>query len=139
MEVKTRVYTAQSKKVWIVVLVFALVVLAIGVYLGFIKSNGYVRTTGTIESFRAEESYDSDMGYVTYYYPTVRYIVDGKAYTGELDISSSPGNIGKEVKVQYDPENPSKVNSYSPGIVLYILALGVVLAAVSLFQLLRKK
>ena len=72
METEIKTYSAPFKRTWIVVLVFSLVVLAIGVYLGFIKSKGYERSTGVIVSLREEVSYDHDSGPVTYYYPTVK-------------------------------------------------------------------
>ena len=68
MEFETKVYSAGGRKVWTVVLVFSLAILAVGIYLGFIKSGGYVRSTGVLVSLREEESYDSDLGYVTNLY-----------------------------------------------------------------------
>ena len=113
--------------------------MAVEIYIGFVKSRGYVRSTGVVVSLRAEETYDSDRGgTVTYYYPTVRYTVDGREYQGELDMSAAESSMGRELKIQYDPNDPSRVNSYSPGIVIYILIVSGVLLLLSVFMLLRR-
>ena len=97
----------------IIILLFALGVLAVGVWIGFIKSSGYVKIKGIIISVRAEERTDNEHHTYTDYYPTVKYTVDGKEYTGALDLSGSNA-IGAEIDIQYDPADPSKVHSYSP-------------------------
>ena len=138
MNLETRAYVNQSRKVWILLFLFSIVVLGIGIYLGFIKSRGYVRSTGVVISLRAEDTYDSERGgTVTYYYPTVRYTVDGREYQGELDMSAAESSMGRELKIQYDPNDPSRVNSYSPGIVIYIIILGGVLVVLSIAMLFR--
>ena len=100
MKVEKRVTVASGKKIWIFLLIFSMIVLAIGVYRGFIKSAGYVKTTGVVVSLREDTQYDSDTGtYRTYYYPTVSYNVDGEEYTGALDIGGGY-SIGEERKRQ---------------------------------------
>ena len=127
-------------KGWIFFLVFALIIYAIGVYLGFIKSAGFVRTTGVVVSVRAEEHYDSERGKnVATYYSTVRYTVDGKEYTGELDIGNAGGGIGEEVSIQYNPEDPGEVNMYSPGIVILIFAVGTGILAIAILPYIMNK
>ena len=133
MNVQITTYRNDSKKLWIGILVFALAILAIGVYIGFIKSAGYVRSTGVIVSVR-EEVYDDDGDKKYYYFPTVSYTVDGKEYTGELDISDG-NNVGGEVSIQYDPQDPSKVHSYSPVIVIIIFVMGGILFLLAVFRL----
>ena len=139
MNIETKTYSAEGRKVWTVVLIFALAILAVGLYLGFIKSKGFVKSTGVIVSLREDTSYDSDMGNVTNYYPIVKHYVDGREYTGVLDISTSPNSIGEEVRIQYDPENPSDVNSYSPAIVIYIFVVGFVLLILAVYKLFFRK
>ncbi len=138
MNLETRAYVNQSKKVWILLFFFSIVVLGVGIYLGFIKSKGFVQSTGVVISLRAEETYDSEIGSnVTYYYPTVRYTVDGREYQGELDMSAAESSMGRKLKIQYDPNDPSRVNSYSPGIVTFIIILGGVLVVLSIAMLFR--
>ena len=131
---------AGGSKAWLVFLVFALILYAVGVYLGFIKSAGFVRTTGVVVSVRAEERYDSELGKnVTTYYPTVKYTVNGKEYTGELDIGNAGGGEGEEVSIQYNPKNPEEVNAYSPAIVILIFAIGTGMLALAILILVRSK
>ena len=139
MKVEKTVIVNDSRKLWIFLLVFSLAVMAVGVYLGFIKSAGYVRTTGVVVGNREETRFDSDTGTKTTYYPTVSYTVDGKEYTGTLDIGGGYCAIGEELKIQYDPDDPSKVNSYSPGVVILIFVLSVPLFALSVYKLVFKK
>ena len=118
----------------IILLLLALGALAAGVYIGFIKSGGYVKTKGIILSVRAEERTDNEHHTYTDYYPTVKYTVDGKEYTGALDLPG-PNAIGAEIDIQYDPADPSKVHSYSPVHVIACFAVGgfLLLLAIILF------
>ena len=118
----------------IIILLLALVALGTGVYYGFIKSRGYVKSKGTIISVRAVERVDNEHHTYTHYYPTVKYTVDGKEYTGALDLEG-PNAIGAEIDIQYDPADPSKVHSYSPKTVILCFVVGglMLLLAIILF------
>ena len=118
----------------IIILLMALVALAVGVYYGFIKSRGYVKSKGIIISVKAVETKDNEKHTYTHYYPTVKYTVDGKEYTGALDLEG-PNAIGAEIDIQYDPADPSKVHSYSPGTVIACFVVGglLLLLAIILF------
>ena len=137
-KIKT-VHTGGSK-IWIFFLAFAVLLFAVGVYLGFIKSAGFVRTTGVVVSVRAVEHYDSELGRkVSDYYPTVAYTVDGEEYTGELDIGNLGDGEGKEVSIQYNPNNPAEVNYYSPGTVILVFAIGAGMLALMILTLVMGK
>ena len=118
----------------IIILLMAIVALAVGVYYGFIKSRGYVKSKGIIISVKAVETKDNEKHTYTHYYPTVKYTVDGKEYTGALDLEG-PNAIGAEIDIQYDPADPSKVHSYSPGTVIACFVVGglLLLLAIILF------
>ena len=138
MKVEKRVTVASGKKIWIFLLIFSMIVLAIGVYRGFIKSAGYVKTTGVVVSLREDTQYDSDTGnYRTYYYPTVSYNVDGEEYTGALDIGGGY-SIGEELKIQYDPQDPSKVNSDTPVVTIIIFVITIPFIALSVWRLIKE-
>ena len=77
----------RGPKLKIIAAMLAAICLAAGIYLTFFRSRGFVKTTGTIISLREDTSGDSSV-----YFPTVEYSVDGKVYTGELDMRS-----GKEL------------------------------------------
>lgn len=104
--------------------------------MGFIKSAGFVKTTGVVVSVRTVEHYDSELGRnVESYYPTVAYTVDGEEYTGELDIGNLGDGEGKEVSIQYNPNNPAEVNYYSPGTVILIFVIGTGILALAILTL----
>ncbi len=138
MQVEKKVTVATSRKIWVFLLVFSLIVMAIGVYRAFIKSAGYAKTTGVVVSLREEKNYDSDTGvYRSVYFPTVSYTVDGKEFTGELDIGSG-FSVGETLDIQYDPQDPSKVNSDTPVVNIIIFAISGTLLALSVFMLIRR-
>ena len=137
---RIKTVNAGSGKIWIILLVFALLLYVVGVYLGFIKSAGFVRTTGVVVSVRGVDHYESDLGRnVTTYYPTVAYTVDGEEYTSELDIGNLGDGEGKEVSIQYNPNNPAEVNYYSPGTVILIFVIGTGILALAILILVMGK
>ena len=84
----------------------ALVVMGVGVYVGFFESRGFESTTATIVRIDEEDDVTSAEANAKTYTTTVTYTVDGKAYTEILDTYTSSYKVGKEVKIKYDPENP---------------------------------
>ena len=117
----------------IIVLAFALVALAVGVYQGFIKSDGYVRAKGVVVSLREEKYWDSSTKTTFYnYYPTIKHSVDGKEYTAALDLSTGWVAEGAELEILYDPQDPSKVHSYSPAHTIACFAVGAFLLLLAL-------
>ena len=114
--------------------ILAVLCLAAGIYYTFFHSRGFVKTTGTIVSLREDVTDDS-----TVYYPTVEYTVDGKTYTGELDVGSGSYRVGKTLTVLYDPQNPAVVHD-GGGFGVYLLIAGaVILAFVAVTAITEKK
>ena len=105
----------RGPKLKILAAVLAVIALAAGIYLTFFRSQGFVKTTGTIVSLREDSSDDS-----TVYFPTVEYTVDGKTYTGELDTGSGSYKVGKTIPVLYDPNDPAVVHDGS-GVGIYFI------------------
>ena len=103
----------RGPKLKILAAVLAVIALAAGIYLTFFRSQGFVKTTGTIVSLREDVSDDSSV-----YFPTVEYTVDGKTYTGELDTGSGSYKVGKTITVLYDPNDPSVIHDGS-GVGIY--------------------
>lgn len=110
----------------IVALLFGLVALAMGVYITFFQSRGFVKTTATIASITEVESEfaNEDPEHVV----EVTYTIDGKSYTAELDAYSPSYKEGKQVTILYDPNDPAVIHS-GLGFGIYVLAVGVVLLA----------
>ncbi len=118
-------------------MLLALVALGVGVYTGFFATRGFETTTATIA--RIEEDADwvgtdtTDKHYIAY----VTYTVNGQAYTEALDSYSPSFEVGKEVKVKYDPAAPATVRDASMGFSLYLICIGVALIAISIFTILK--
>ena len=107
-------------------LVMAVVAIALGVYLTFFHSNGFVKTQATIVSVEAEPGVGDE---ATTYNATVEYTVDGTTYTGQLGLGSSTYKVGKKIEVLYDPNDPSVV--HNGGFMgLYGIGVGVLILAV---------
>ena len=123
----------RGPKLKIFAAVLAVIALAAGVYLTFFRSQGFVKTTGTIVSLREDSSDDSSV-----YYPTVEYSVDGKTYTGELDTGSGSYKVGKTIPVLYDPNDPAVVHDGS-GVGIYFIAVGAVILLMIVFLTVKQK
>ena len=123
----------RGPKLKILAAVLAVIALAAGIYLTFFRSQGFVKTTGTIVSLREDSSDDS-----TVYFPTVEYTVDGKTYTGELDTGSGSYKVGKTIPVLYDPNDPAVVHDGS-GVGIYFIAVGAVILLMIVFLTVKQK
>lgn len=112
--------------------------------------DGYVDSTGTIVSVDRHTSCSKSSGCSVVGTPTIEYTVDGEKITSQANISSSSyGNsdVGKQVKVKYDPSDPSNVavagdaDFAGPIMKLFFggfAVLGAVLTLVALKDLLKK-
>ena len=118
-------------------MILALAALGAGVYTGFFATKGFKSTTATIERIEEDETFVSadpnDKHYIAY----VTYTVDGKAYTEALDSYSPSYEVGKAVKVKYDPADPATVRDASLGFSLYLILIGAALIAVSVFTMVK--
>ena len=116
--------------------VLAIIAIITGIYLTFFHSRGFVKTDAVIVSLEQTTggADEDDM-----YLPTVEYTVDGKTYTGTLDVASGSYKVGKTIKVMYDPADPSVVHS-GGGFGLYVLFTGVaILGVIIVSSVLEKK
>lgn len=74
--------------------------------------DGYVDSTGTIVSVDRHKSCKKGGDCSIVGTPTIGYTVDGEKITSQANISSSSyddSDVGKQVKVKYDPSDPSNV------------------------------
>ena len=112
------------------------IAIAIGIWLLFFHSSGYVKTTATITSIEENEfSTTDDKSYDV----TVEYFADGTRYTELLDSYSGSYKVGKKINVRYDPQNPSKVHSAGLGVGIYLLVIGAALIGWQLVSSRREK
>lgn len=120
--------------------ILAVIALAAGIWISFFRSAGFQKTTATIVSIKDDPDYipdpntENDKKRII----TIQYTVDGKEYTRTLDSDAPTYQVGSEVEVQYDPNDPGTVHS-APifGIVLMIIG-GVILLAIIIFTVKKK-
>ncbi len=120
-------------------MLLALVAVAVGVYTGFFAAKGFESTTAVIERIEEDETFvgedPSDKQYIAY----VTYTVSGKEYTEALDSYAPSYEVGKEIKVKYDPADPATVRDASLGFSLYLILIGAALIAVSVFTMVKNR
>ena len=124
-----------NRKIFFIIFaVFGLALFGFGIYMTFFELNGYKETKAVID--HVDEIYigmDEDGGSEYEYNVFVRYSVDGKEYYNESDFYAAGYEAGKEIKIYYNPDDPSQIHGNSQGFGIYLLILGPVVAAVSVF------
>ncbi len=120
-------------------MLLALAALGAGVYTGFFATKGFESTTAVIERIEEDETFvgedPNDKQYIAY----VTYTVDGKEYTEALDSYSPSYEVGKAIKVKYDPADPATVRDASLGFSLYLILIGAALIALSVFTMVKNR
>ena len=104
------------------IIVVSVIAIILGGWVQFFSSRGFVETTGTIVSITEEPGVDDETDYTV----TVAYDVDGTHYESVIDTYSPSFKEGKEIKISYNPENPSVVHS-DDLFGLYFMGIGAVL------------
>ena len=97
-----------------------------GIFITFIRGNGFTETTAVID--RIEEVYDGASTSNTSYEVYVHYTVDGKEYSGKSDYYAPGYKEGKTIKIYYNPENPAEITGNSRGMGIYMIIIGAALA-----------
>ena len=121
-----------------------LILIILGIVLLGFKTDKYVETVGRITSVTEgmfdeennQQQYDVDFAYT----------VDGKEYTGSFGNLTGKFNVGDDIKVYYDPEEPTKTTDSKLGGIIppvmiglgAIAIVGGVLTAVKAFKKSRK-
>lgn len=117
--------------------------------------DGYVDSTGTIVSVNrymscSRRSHSSSRRCSELGTPTIEYTADGQKVTAKSDLSSSSyddSDVGKQVKVKYDPSDPSEVvvasdaDLASPIMAIFVfgfMGIGALIMVISLKDLLKK-
>lgn len=114
-------------KRWLAVLLIlaCLACAGVGAWFQFFRTAGYKETTAVITRIETIEHHgaskqkhrNSSVAYV-------RYEVNGRKYEGPSDIWESNYQEGMQIKVYYDPEDPSKLAG-DPGILgIFFMGMG---------------
>ena len=122
-----------------VLLVLGLLALCEGIYMGFFKTRGFesataviVRIDGADDAADAAESARTKAAFVT-------YTVDGREYTEKLDTYADTYEVGKEVRVRYDPADPANVRTATMGFASFLWILAATLLAAPVYFFFRDR
>ena len=123
-----------AKGMTVVLLIAGLAMLGLGIKFTF-DTRGFEKTEAVITRIEVESEGGDDSSYTTY----VDYEVDGKSYTGSIVFYQDGYRPGKRISIKYDPADPTRIAEDSPGMLIYLTGAGTLLAAGSLYSLLRAK
>lgn len=101
-----------------------LVLIVFGIILFSFQTDKYLETTGKVTSVTESYTTDADNNTVTQYDLKITYTVDGRTYEGELAGMNESYAEGADVKMYYDPADPSKISSSRLGKIVPIAMLG---------------
>lgn len=114
---------SKSLALWIAY-IFSVVVLAVGIIM-IVFGVKRASTEGTVVNVPDSCRFTSKKG--KYCAITVKYNVNGKDYYGSLSRKSFYGKVGDKIKIDYSPDNPSKIGT-NKGLLIaggFFAALGV--------------
>ena len=126
------------KTTLILAIVFGLILFGIGLYLSFFQTRGFIRTTAKIEQIEETWTGTDEDGRDQYDHEVwVSYTVDGVTRQSRLDTWSSDYEVGKRIRIYYDPADPEKIHGDSRKLGMVLWIAGPVLAIVSTVTLVR--
>lgn len=117
-------------------LIAALCCIGAGVYVSFFHTNGYVATTGTITRIEVDHHPGvQKTGSKTTEKVYVEYKVDGVRYESMSDIYDSSYHVGKEIKIFYDPADPSRIRGEGTKLGYFFIGIGIIVIPFALLCL----
>ncbi len=101
------------------------------------RQDDFLPAKGVIQDIQEYEEIDTDGGTDSTYEVTVEYTVDGKTYTSVMGDYENGYEVGKEIDILYDPQDPNVIVSKGKGPFYYFIGAGVFVILVGLFTFLR--
>jgi len=102
----------------------------------FSKKTNYTETTAVITDMVDRSYYDGE-NHVEAYDVEVEFLVDGKPVKAMLDEYHSGYAVGKEVKIKYNPNDPTDIVAAGGLVVVLQFGLGIVAIIGGLVMLIR--
>ena len=115
----------------VILLVASLGVSVLGIYLTWFSLGDYVKTTGVITHVERDIQHDLDITYV-------EFAVDGKTYSGSIDVHGVGDRKGQSVTVYYDPDDPSSFKGDHSKVGVIVLIIGGVSCLISVISFFYK-
>ena len=111
-----------------------IVIGVIVILLGIRKKKRYSgRTVGKIIGVRESQETDDEGFNHYFYYPQFEYVVNGQIYRGEGNKGYSKSNkiqIGGNIKVYYNPQNPNESFTKGGGFILPFIGIMLIILGV---------
>ena len=113
-----------------------ILLIVMGILMLSMTPKEYGETTGVITAVNEYTGTDADNHAVTLYEAEFTYSVDGKEYQNSFPDYPEPPEIGAEIPVYYNPDNPESVsNSKNTGVIsIAMIAAGVAAIALSILS-----
>lgn len=109
-----------------------IILIAVGIFLMTRNMDSYVETVGKVtEVYETRNQENSKVYDVTF-----TFTVDGKEYTGTFGEQSKEPKVGDEIKVFYDPDDPTQTTDSKLGgfVAPIMIGVGVLALAFALFK-----
>ena len=131
--------TQGGRKVSLILLGLGIVLILASVYFGFLRSDGYGKTSALILNVEQAEEDAAPKIEKGDFIVTVSYAVDGVSYTGTFSDWENTYQTGKEIRIIYDLSDPSIIRPCSSNIAVYPLAIGVILVFMGAIAFFRQR
>ena len=117
-------------------MVIGIVATIFGAYKTFIAGKGYIETTAVIDHIDEIEIGLDENDVMQYDYEVyVNYNVDGKDYSEKTDYYAGNYKEGMEIKIFYNPDNPSQIHGDSGTFGIVIMIVGAVVTVICIVLL----
>lgn len=119
-------------------IIMGIIVLAVALYIfntSITSREDRIETTGIITKIEIYRDRNNE----TYHNVFVSYSVNGKGYVSELDVWVSGFYEGKEIKIYYDKNDPTKIGSTaSDFMMIFLLILPTIFIIIGLVGIIKK-
>jgi len=133
---------ANSKQVvFSIFVIVGLIFLVVGtiICVKVLKYDNIVETTAIITDFEEYKEYANGRTHI-HHKTHITYDVEGRSYTNVVQMYSSSWNIGEEIEIYYDVDDPQNVGSKDTDLVLLVIpCLGLVFFALGSITLLASR
>ena len=125
-----------SKFIPLAFVIFGIIVIIFSIK-GLNIQDDFLPAKGVIQDIQEFSTPSSDGGSDTTFEVTVDYTVDGKAYTSVMGDYEEGYEVGKEIDILYDPQDPTVIVSKGKGPFYYFIGISIFVIIVGLFTFIR--
>lgn len=125
-----------AKFIPLAIVVMGIIAIVFSIH-GLHQQDDFLPAKGVIQDIQEYVETDSDGVTNTTYEVTVDYTIDGKSYTSVMGDFENGYEVGKEIDILYDPQDPNVIVSKGKGPFYYFIGAGIFAILVGLFTFLR--